>query len=101
MLYLGRNGQLADHGIPLRAGRTSVINLGGRNLDDASVRITFSSPLIKVAPFLVTTQEFGEGISGISFMITVNPDITPGDYSVFVNGKNGTISCLIGALSVE
>ena len=67
----------------------------------ASVKITFSSPLIKVAPFLVTTQEFGEGISGVSFMITVEPDITPGDYSVFVNGKNGPISCLIGALSVE
>jgi len=101
MQYLGRNGQLADHGIPLNPGRTLVINLGGRNLDDASAKISFSSPLIKVAPFLVTTQEFDDGISGISFMITVEPDITPGDYSVFVTGKNGPISCLIGALSVE
>lgn len=101
MRYLGRNGLLADHGMPLIAGRTSIINLAGRNLDDASVKISFSSPLIRVSPFSATTQEFGEGVTGISFMITVDPDITPGDYSVFVNGKNGPISCLIGALSVE
>ena len=87
--------------MPLSAGRTSVINLGGKNLDDPSVKISFSSPLIKVLPIPAAAQEFGEGVSGVSFMVTVDPDITPGDYSIFVNGKNGLISCLIGALSVE
>jgi hypothetical protein len=99
--YLGRNGQLANYGMPLTAGRTSVINLGGRNLDIASLKISFSSPLIKLAPNPVVTEEFGHDVSGISFMITVESDIPPGDYSVFVNGKGGPISCLIGALSVE
>ncbi len=99
--YLGRNGQLANYGIPITAGRVSVINLGGRNLDLASLKVAFSSPSIKMAPNPVVTEEFGDDISGISFMVTVDPDIEPGDYSIFVNGKGGPISCLIGALSVE
>lgn len=98
--YLGRNGQLADYGIPLIAGRASLINIGGSNLD-VSTKISFSSPLIKVSQFPVTTQEFGEGVSGVTFMVMVDADIKPGNYSIFINGTDGPLSCLVGALSVE
>ena len=57
--------------------------------------------MIKLAPNPVVTEEFGDNVSGISFMVTVESDIPPGNYSVYVNGKNGPVSCLIGALSVE
>lgn len=99
--YLGRNNQLANYGIPLTAGRSFMINLGGKNLDDPSVKISFSSPLIRVSQFPVTSQEFSEGVSGVSLGITVDSDIVPGNYSILVSGKNGPISCLIGALSIE
>ncbi|MFN0279836.1 MAG: carboxypeptidase-like regulatory domain-containing protein [Pyrinomonadaceae bacterium] len=99
--YLGRNGQLADYGIPLSAGRSFMINLGGKNLDDPSARITFSSPLIKLSQFPISAQEFSEGVSGVSFVITVDTDIEPGNYSVFINGKDGPVSCLIGALGID
>ncbi len=99
--YLGLNSQLADCGISLSAGRSYLINLGGRNLDPDSVKISFSSPSIKIAQFPITPQEFGEGVSGISFMVTVDPHIASGQYSIFVNGKNGPTSALMGALSIE
>lgn len=99
--YLGLNGQLADFGVPLTAGRSYVVNLGGSDLDAKSAKISFKTPFIKISPFPVAPQEFGEGVSGISFWVIVDPDIPAGQYSIFVNGKNGALSCLIGALSVE
>ena len=46
-------------------------------------------------------QEFGDDVSVISLMITVDPDIKPGNYSIFVNGRNDAVSCLIGAFSID
>jgi len=99
--YLGLNSQLADYGLSLNVGRSYLVNLGGRNLDADAAKITFNSSFIKVSQFPITSQEFGEGVSGISFMVTIDPDITPGEYSIFVSSKNGPVSCVVGALSIE
>jgi hypothetical protein len=98
--YLGLNGQLADYGISLAGGRSYIVNLGGKNIDPASLHISFGSEFIRISQ-LPTVQEFGEGVSGISFGITVDPQIAAGQYSIFVSDEKGAGSSLIGALSIN
>jgi len=98
--YLGLNGQLGDCGISLNGGRSYVVNLGGKNLDPTAIRLSFGSEFIKVSQ-LPTAQEFGEGVSGLSFWVTVDQQIASGQYSIFLTDENGSGSSLIGALSID
>ena len=98
--YIGLNGQLADYGISLSRGRTYLINLGGKNMDAVS-RIVFNTPYLRIAPFSTGTSEFSEGVSGLSFLITVDPEIAAGQYSVMAGSGNGSKTSLIGAINVE
>jgi hypothetical protein len=98
--YLGVNGQLADYGITLNSGRSYLINLGGKNLDPKSVKISFATQRI-TSQMPITPVAFGEGVSGINFLITIDPDITPGQYSIFASDENGAGAALVGALNIE
>ena len=98
--YLGLNGQLADYGITLKRARSYVVSLGGKNLDPETLNVRSSSPYIGFVRFSSTSQEFSEGVSGMSFLVTVDPEIEAGQYSVFIN-DNGLETSLIGALNIE
>ena len=98
--YIGLNGQLADYGISLRRARSYVVNLGGRNLDPDTLRVRTSSPYLKFARFSSAPQEFSEGISGVSFIVTVDPEIESGQYSLFLS-ENSSESSLVGAFNIE
>jgi Matrixin len=99
--YIGLNSQLADYAIPLNRGRSYLLNLGGRNLDADSIKISFSTPYIRILQVPTKAQEFSEGVSGLTFLITVDPAIEGGQYSVFANLDNGAGTSLIGAINVE
>jgi len=100
LAYVGLNGQLGDCGISLNGGRSYVVDLGGKNLDPASMRLSFGSEFIKMSD-LPAVQEFGEGISGLAFTITVDPQIAAGQYSIFLSDDKGSGVSLIGALSID
>lgn len=99
--FLGVNGQLADYGISLVRSRSYIVNFGGRNLDARLTKIRVNTPYLRVLPFPSAPQQFGEGVSGISFQVTVDADIAPGQYTVFLSGENGTGSALVGAINIE
>ncbi len=99
--YIGLNSQMADVGVRLDRGRTYQLSLGGRNLDLASINLGFSTPYIKILQMPATVQEFGEGVSGLSVLIYVDPAIEAGQYSVFAVRDNGGGTSLIGAINIE
>ncbi|MBK8466980.1 MAG: matrixin family metalloprotease [Chloracidobacterium sp.] len=98
--YLGLNGQLADYGISLKRARAYVVSIGGKDLASETLKLRSSSPYIKLVRLSPTSQEFSEGIYGISFMVMVDPEIEAGQYSIFVN-DNGSESSLVGAINIE
>ena len=99
--YLGINSQLADSALPLTAGRQYVLYLGGKGLDAKGLNVVFNSPYFKVAGQSSAHQDFGEGISVITVILTVDQNAPAGAYSIFAARADGSISSMIGALNID
>ena len=99
--YVGTNGQLTDTAVSLASGRETRIFVGGKNLDPKKISIEFNSPFITLTPNSIIEQDFGTGISVVSFIVTVHADTPVGVYSIFVTGEDGAMSSLIGALNIQ
>jgi predicted Zn-dependent protease len=101
---VGRNGQLSTISVPLNRGRTYTIYVGGEGVNLTQIPntgITIASPFIVVNPTSVMQQQFGTGISVISFDVSVSPGTPLGDYSLRLQSNTGEVAYLAGSLSVE
>jgi len=99
--YVGVNNQLTDSAVTLASDREHSIFLGGKNLDRKKVTVEFNSPYITVMPNSMADQDFGDGVSVISFNVAVHVDTPPGVYSIFATAADGSMTSLIGALKVQ
>jgi len=101
---VGLNGQLSTISVPLNRGRTYTIYVGGEGINLNQIPntgITIASPFIIVNPTSVMQQQFGTGISVISFEVSVSPGAPLGDYSLRLQSNTGEVAYLAGGLSVE
>jgi hypothetical protein len=99
--YLGLNGRLADFSLPVYGGRSYTLNVGGRDLSSSNAAIQFSTPFITALAMPPVQQEFGDGISGLTYFISVEREIPAGQYTLTITDENGVSTCLIGGLNVE
>lgn len=99
--HLGLNGELSDLAIPLTAGRTHRIYLGGRNLDHKRTAIRFSSPYLDVISQSAAAHDYGADVSVISFEVRVRPQTPAGEYTIFASLENGMQIAVPGGLTVE
>lgn len=99
--YIGFNGQISGSVVPVNAGKTYTIYLGGRNLSAKTSSIHFSSPILAVIPNSVTTQDFGDEFSVISFEMSSDPKTPVGEYSVFVDSPAGGRSVFVGGIAIR
>ncbi|MFT3745045.1 MAG: matrixin family metalloprotease [Pyrinomonadaceae bacterium] len=99
--YVGINGQLSDTSVSLAAGREFTVLLGGKNVDGQKLAIEFNSPYITLVPNSIKPQDFGDGISVVSFIVSIHEGTPAGSYSVFATGEDGAMHSLIGALNIQ
>jgi Matrixin len=99
--YLGINGRLADFSLPLVSGRSYTLNVGGKDLSGRTANIEFNTSHITALSLPPVTQEFGEGVQGLTFFISVDREILPGQYTVVLADETGAKTCMIGGLTVE
>ena len=99
--FLGVNGQLAESGVSIETGRETLIYLGGKGLNSKNVIVEVSSPFLHVVPLSAANQDFGDSVSVISLVVSVDSDTPPGVYSIFAKAEDGSKASLIGALKVE
>lgn len=99
---IGMNGELSTIAVPLKAGKTFTIYVGGEGTDQiAEFGISTSSPLIKVVPKTLTSEEFGTDYPIISFQVTVDSTAEAGDYSIRLQTATGELSYLAGAIAIR
>lgn len=101
---VGLNSQASSVAVPLVRGNIYTLYVGGRGVQVENLvldSIQTSSPHIHVDRSTLSQEIFGGDIEAISFDITVDPDAPPGVYTVMMASKDGSIACLVGALSVE
>ncbi len=99
--YIGFNGQISGSVIPVNAGKTYTIYLGGKNLSAKTSSISFSSPHLTVVPNSLTTHDFGDDFSVISFEMSSDSKTSVGEYSVFVDSPRGGRSVVVGGIAVR
>ncbi|HEY0384609.1 MAG TPA: matrixin family metalloprotease, partial [Pyrinomonadaceae bacterium] len=101
---IGLNEQLSTISLPLTAGRTYTIYMGGDGVSTnqiSSTGINIASPFISVNRQSVAQQDFGNGLQVIRFDITISPKTPTGDYTVHLYSNTGEVACVAGALSIE
>ena len=99
---IGLNAELSTVAVPLEAGKTFTVYVGGEGVNQiAEAGIATSSPLIKIVPKTLTSAEFGTDYPVITFQITVASNAAAGDYSLRLQSASGELSYLAGALSIK
>ena len=87
--------------MPVNAGKSYLIYVGGKNLDIENLTIGFNSPNISVVQNSLTKYDYGTDLDVLSFEIKVKPKTPAGEYSFFVQTKNEEIGFMVGSLTVE
>ncbi len=99
---IGLNAELSTIAVPLEAGKTFTIYVGGEGVDQiAEGGISISSPLIRIVPETLSSEEFATPYPVISFQVTVALDAAAGDYSIRLQSVSGELSYLAGAISIK
>lgn len=98
--FVGLNSQLTDSAVTIGNEREYVIYIGGKQLDRGNLRIEFNSPYFRAVPGSVKRHDFGEDLSAVSFVLSVEPNVPRGVYSLFLTGEDGILAALVGGLRV-
>ncbi len=101
---IGFNGQLSTLSIPLAPSRVYSIYVSGdglnlKHLAEGGVSVT--SPYLTVNPSSLAQQQFGAGISVISFDVTVSENAPAGDYSLRLQSASGEVAYIVGGLTID
>ena len=97
--FIGFNGQLANMAVPVNAGRTYSIYIGGDKIDDSSIH--FTSPYLSLIPNTLRTLDYGDDVMVVTFQIQIDPDIPSGEYSVLArDNTTGALTAIPGGISV-
>ncbi len=99
---IGLNAELSTVALPLEAGKTFRVYVGGEGIDQiAELGISTSSPVIRIIPKTLTSEEFGTDYPVISFQIAVGSSAEAGDYSIRLQSVSGELSYLAGAITIK
>jgi Matrixin len=99
--YVGFNGQISGSVVPVNAGKTYTIYIGGKNLSAKNSSVRFSSPHLSVVPDSIVSHDFGDEITVISFEMSSDAQTPIGEYSVFVDSTGGGRSAVVGGIAVR
>jgi hypothetical protein len=99
--YAGFNAQIAALAVPVNAGKSYTLYLGGKNFDADEISIVFNSPYISAVPNSFANHDYGTDVSVISFDVKISGKTPVGEYGIYVKRSGGKVECLPGSLVVE
>ena len=100
IVALGLNGLLSDSALRMTPGQTYNVIMGGYKLKADGLNVFATSPYFSIDRSTIRDLEYGDGITAISFDITVNEAAPMGNYSIFAADRTGAIDALVGAMTV-
>lgn len=100
--FLGINGELSSVALPLEAGKSFRIYLGGEGVDQVpETAISINSPYFKVEPDSLNREQFGATFPVISFELRVAASTPFGDYSIRLQSNMGEVAYLPGGITID
>ena len=101
---IGLNGHLSTIAVPVSAGRTYTVYLGGLHINAGEIPeggIASTSPFININPASVVQQQTGDDLSVVSFEVEVASGAPAGEYSLRLQSNTGEASYIAGALTID
>jgi hypothetical protein len=102
--FIGINQELSSIAVPLASGETFKIFLSGSGIKSSQFRsggITATSPFIIVNSASIKDEDFGNGLSVISFDVMLAGDAPAGDYSLRLQSRTGEVAYIAGGLTID
>lgn len=99
--FIGFNGQISQLAIPLNHKKSYLIYVAGKNLDFARLAVKFNSPYFTVAPDSFVKHDYGSEVTVFSFEVDVSEKAQTGEYSFYLQSKNGAKDYLVGGIVIE
>ncbi|MBS1793770.1 MAG: matrixin family metalloprotease [Acidobacteria bacterium] len=99
--FAGLIGQLSRVAVPLNGGRTYQLFLGGKNLRPEELTVGTTSPFIGVSKPSPARLDYGREMTVLTVEISAAAEIPLGEYTIYVENRDGTLDFLPGALTVE
>lgn len=97
--YLGINGTVSALAVPVEPGRATLLFVGGKGIDEKSIKIASDSPFINVIPGTISAQDYDNGLRVISVEVKIDDAAESGEYSIF-GESDGARRFLVGSLVV-
>ncbi len=97
---LGLNGLLSDAALRMVPGQTYNVIMAGDRLNADGLDVFMTSPYFSIDRTTIRDLDYGEGITAVSFSVTVNASTPVGNYSIFASDRTGATDALAGAISV-
>jgi hypothetical protein len=101
--FIGTNAQLSTIAVPLAPAHLYKIFVAGEGISLNQLSksgITTSSPHVMVDPDSVVDVDFGNGLSVVSFVVSVSPEALNGDYSLRLQSLTGEVAYVVGGLTI-
>jgi hypothetical protein len=99
--FTGFNGQLSKLAVPINSGKSYLIYVGGKNLNPDELKIGTTSPFFTVSAGNLTKYDYGKDMTVFSFEVKSTVETPIGDYTIYLQNKDGAIDFLTGNLTVE
>jgi hypothetical protein len=102
--FIGINKELSTVAVPLAAGQSFRVFVSGDGIKASQFNragITTTSPFIIVDAGSIHDEDFGNGLSVISFDVMLAGDAPAGDYSLRLQSQTGEVAYVAGGLTID
>ncbi|MEP7074320.1 MAG: matrixin family metalloprotease [Acidobacteriota bacterium] len=99
--FIGLNGQLASTAVPVNPGHTYTLYIGGSNLGTAKLTVGSTSKFVKVNLASVSNCDFSDTVTAMRAEVTVDPEASLGNYTIYLQNEAGNRRYLVGGLKVN
>jgi hypothetical protein len=96
--YIGLNLQPGDAAVVLKAGRQYNLCVAGHGFANGITSIGSSSKSIHADAGSITKQDLGDKTDAVSVSVTLDNDIQPGVYTLYVERRDGSRAALVGSI---
>ena len=99
--YIGMNGELSTVPLPVAAGQTVTIYVGGEGVDQVpGTALVLSSRFMTVDAASLTREASFRATPVVSFEIAIDPNTPPGDYTLRLQSNSGELAYVVGGVKV-
>ena len=98
---IGLTGQVSNRALRVAPGEIHRITTIGTGLKQDGLTFATTSPKISLIPLKLEIRDYPGGVPALGFELIIDPNVKPGQYSIYAEDKNGQRNYFHGGIWVE